>query len=74
MDALLAKVKWQFVWLYLDDMVISSRVLDERIEHVCQVLTLLNDTGVMLSLKKYEFFTNRISYLGHGVRPIVSRC
>lgn len=48
---------------------IFLRTADKNTEHVRQVLTLLNDAGVKDYLKKCKFFTNRIDYFGHDIRP-----
>lgn len=41
MDVILSSGKWQFALVYLDDMVLFSRIPDEHIDHVQQILTLL---------------------------------
>lgn len=51
-DVVLKKVKWQYALVYLDDVVKFSQTPDKHIEHFRQVLTLLNDVGVTLNLKK----------------------
>lgn len=62
-------VKWQFAWFYLGDIMFFWWTPDEHIEHIHQVLTLLNDARVTRDLKKCEFTTNRIDYLGHAIHP-----
>lgn len=62
MDFLLAKVKWQFALVYLDDIVIFSRTQDEHIAHARQLLTLLHDAGVTLNLKNAKFYGSHSSY------------
>lgn len=41
---------------------------EEHIDHVRHVLTLLNNAGVTLKLKKFTFFMDTIDYLGHVIR------
>lgn len=53
----------------LDDFTIFSGTPDDHFDYVSQVLTLLNDTGVTLNLKKYEFVTNGIDYFAHLIQP-----
>lgn len=55
-------------WVYLDDVVIFSRTPDEQIDHVRQLLTLLNDARVTLNLKKGEIFKMGKDFLGNVVR------
>lgn len=46
-----------------------SNSVEEHIRHVDEVLTVLSDAGVSLKLKKCDFFTNRVDYLGHVIHP-----
>lgn len=69
MDIRLTKVKWQCALIYLDDIVIFWRTVDEHIDHFRQVLALSHDQSSALNLKKPELFLIRIDYLGHIIRP-----
>lgn len=71
MDVILSTIRWQFALVYLDDIVVFSKNPYEHIDHVKQVLTLLHDAGVGVTLKleKCDFFKNRINYLRHVIRP-----
>lgn len=69
MDVIVAPVRWQTALVYLDDIVIFFRTLEEHITHVRQVLSLLQNAGVTLKVKKCRFITNTIGYLGHVIRP-----
>ena len=68
-DVILAQVRWQYSLVYLDDIVVFSKTGEEHIDHVRSVLSLLADAGVTLKLKKCFFFTDKIDYLGHVIRP-----
>lgn len=65
MDVLFNKVKWQFAAFSLDDIVILSRSPNVHIKHALQLLTILNDVVLTLTLKKSELFTNFVAYVGH---------
>lgn len=69
MNIILSSVKWPYPLVYLDDIFMYSESSDKHISPVGQVLTLLNEAGVTLKLKNCEFFTNRIAYLGHVIKP-----
>lgn len=69
MGVLLTKVKWKFALAYLDDVIIFSCMPEEHTYHVQKVLKVLYDAGVTLKLKKCEFFTIRIDYPAHVIRP-----
>jgi transposase InsO family protein len=69
LDMLLAKVKWKFALVYLDDVIIYSRSLEDHLVHVDYVLRLLRNAGISLKLQKCNFFQPRVDYLGHVVTP-----
>ena len=67
METLLSPYLWQFVLVYIDDIIIYSSSLDQHIQHLDQVLTLLEDSGVTLALNKCHFAYPSIQALGHHV-------
>ena len=56
LDIILARVKWQFALVYLDDVIIYSNSAREHFDHVEHVLTLLQEAGISLRLEKCAFF------------------
>lgn len=56
MDVIRSFIKWQNVILYLDEFVVVSKTSARHIEHGPSVLTLFQDAGATLKLKKCEFF------------------
>lgn len=68
-DIILSKVKWQYALVYLDDVIIYSKSVEDHFAHVRTVLTLLQNAGVSLKLNKCSFFTTAVDYLGHKIRP-----
>ena len=69
LDMILSGVRWQTCLVYIDDVIIFSRNVEDHLHHVDEVLTLLRRAGVSLKLKKCDFFRDRVSYLGHVVTP-----
>lgn len=69
MDIILFTLNRQFAIEYLNDMVLCSKTAEERINYVQQVFTLFHDAGVLLMLKRSNFFTNTIEYLCHVILP-----
>jgi len=69
LDMLLAKVKWVNALVYLDDVIVYSKSVEEHIEHLDHVLELLRGAGATLKLKKCHFFRPSVDYLGHVIRP-----
>ena len=60
--------------IYLDDIVIFSRTIEEHIIHLSQILTCLKIAGLKVKLSKCQFAQTAVKYLGHivsadGVRP-----
>ena len=65
----------EFVFVYLDDILIFSRSHAEHKQHLKQLFERLRDHGLIVSLSKCEFGVNEINFLGHkvnkhGVSPL----
>jgi RNase H-like domain found in reverse transcriptase/Reverse transcriptase (RNA-dependent DNA polymerase)/Integrase zinc binding domain/Integrase core domain/Chromo (CHRromatin Organisation MOdifier) domain len=67
MEVLLKEFLWNFVLVYIDDIVIFSRTPEEHLGHVDQVLDKMQTSGVSLSVKKCHFGYPSIDLLGHHV-------
>ncbi len=65
----MAGVKWKSCLVYLDDVIVFSRTIEEHFEHLQDVLRLLDQVGGTLKLKKCRFFCDTVDYLGHVIRP-----
>ncbi|GBG63772.1 hypothetical protein CBR_g39316 [Chara braunii] len=64
----------KFIVVYLDDILIFSRTVEEDAEHLKLVLGLLRQHQYKVNLEKCEFGRTKILYLGHeisadGLRP-----
>ncbi|GBG68187.1 hypothetical protein CBR_g2740 [Chara braunii] len=64
----------KFVVVYLDDILIFSRSVEEHAQHVDKVLSLLRQHKYKINYEKCEFGRTQILYLGHevsadGIRP-----
>ncbi|GBG78119.1 hypothetical protein CBR_g26056 [Chara braunii] len=64
----------KFIVVYLDDIHIFSRTVEEHAEHLKTVLSLLRQHQYKVNLEKCEFGHTKILYLGHeisadGLRP-----
>ncbi|CAN8073109.1 unnamed protein product [Agarophyton chilense] len=69
MDIILSRVKWKFALVYLDDFIIFSGTVKEHFCHVKKVLTIPQDAGVTLTLRKCAFFQASLDYLDQVVFP-----
>ena len=58
-----------FVVVYLDDILIYSRTLEEHKEHVHKVLKTLQDAKLLVEPTKSKFHTQDVEFLGHRITP-----
>ena len=58
-----------FVMVYLDDILIFSRTIEEHSQHLKLVLNKLREEQLYAKLSKCEFAKKSIEYLGHIVSP-----
>ncbi len=56
-----------FVLVYLDDIIVFSRSLDDHFRHLEVVFQRLREAGLKLKLKKCSFVKDSVPYLGHIV-------
>ena len=56
-----------FVFVYLDDILIFSRSRDDHKKHLKQLFDRLRDNGLVVSVSKCEFGVEEIDFLGHKV-------
>ena len=55
MDLALSQYNWQKCLVYLDDIIIFSKTFDQHVQDVQAVLSVLQQTGIGLKLKKCDF-------------------
>jgi hypothetical protein len=58
-----------FVVVYLDDILIYSKTLEEYQQHVHQVLQALQDANLLVNPEKSIFHTQEALFLGHKIKP-----
>jgi len=66
-DMILSGVKWKTCLVYLDDVIVFSRTVEEHITHLDEVFGLLSRAGVSLKASKCFLFHEEVEYLGHIV-------
>ncbi|GBG61646.1 hypothetical protein CBR_g22443 [Chara braunii] len=57
----------KFVIVYLDDILIFSKTVEEHIAHLDKILRLLRQHKFKINGEKCEFGRTRVSYLGHEI-------
>ncbi|GBG78497.1 hypothetical protein CBR_g26526 [Chara braunii] len=65
MDKVLRHQLNKFVVVYLDDILIFSKSMEEHVKHLQEVLQVLKDAQLHLNLEKSEFGRDSVMYLGH---------
>lgn len=55
------------VLVFLDDLIIFSKTLEEHEERLMKVLSRVKEFGLKLSTEKCVFFQTSVGYLGHVV-------
>ncbi|GBG77585.1 hypothetical protein CBR_g24032 [Chara braunii] len=68
----------RFVLIYLNDILVYSRSLDEHVEHLRTVLERLRQAKYKANRDKCEFAQQELEYLGHyvtqrGIRPLADK-
>ncbi len=57
----------QFIYIYLDDILIFSHSLQEHVQHVRQVLQRLLENGLYVKAEKCVFHVQSVPFLGYIV-------
>lgn len=60
---------FDFVFTYLDDLLIYSEDEEKHKTHLDKVLEILSDNGLEVALKKCQFFKSEITFLGFHISP-----
>jgi hypothetical protein len=76
MDRILAGL--DFIFVYLDDLIIGSHYLKEHLQHLWVLFQRLQVVGLVINQEKCVFGVEEVEFLGHhmnttGVVPIASR-
>ena len=69
LDTILSPFKWKTCLVYIDDIVIYSKTVEDHLRHVDEIFTALGEAGVTLKISKCRFFSDTVEYLGHIIKP-----
>jgi hypothetical protein len=67
MDEVFQDYMDKFIIVYLDDIVVYSKTLDEHLRHLDQVFSRLREHKLYAKLEKCQFMQKEIKFLGHLV-------
>ena len=67
-----------FVFVYLDDILVASNSESQHLKHLSTVFQLLSSNGLVINKSKCTFGATKLEYLGHmitnaGICPLTSR-
>ena len=65
MESCLGDLHLQYCIIYLDDIIVFSKMLDEHVKWLRSVFEKLDQAGLHLKPSKCEFFKKRVEYLGN---------
>ena len=65
MNDILGRYLWKFVLVFFDDILIYSKTWEEHLQHIRQVMALLQANSVFLKKSKCSFGQTTVGYLGH---------
>ena len=57
----------KFFIVYLDDILILSKTLEENLMHICRVFDKMREEKLLINLKKCSFLKKEVVYLGFVV-------
>jgi len=69
MDQILREYIDDFVVVYLDDILIYSKTLEEHHQHVRLVLAKFREHNLLINPEKSEFHTQKIDFVGYTITP-----
>ena len=69
MGDILRGLEYRFALIYIDDIIIFSKSVEEHLSHLEEVFRRLREANVKLNPKKCNFVKQKVEYLGHVVTP-----
>ena len=67
MNAELAKWLWQFILVYVDNIIIYSRTFEDHLRHLDSILGVMEDVNITLAPKKCHLAYQSLQLLGQKI-------
>ena len=67
MERVLSGLHWQLLLVYLDDIIVYAKTVEEELRRLATVFQRLRDSGLKLKARKCHLFKESVLYLGHIV-------
>ena len=64
---LLVSTRWDFCLVYIDDVLIFSKTFEQHVDHLNEILSVLQEANLQLNPKKCSLVKPEIDYLGHTI-------
>jgi hypothetical protein len=79
MNSILNKKLDEFMIIYIDDIFVYSKTMEEHVEHLEYVLNKLHENKLFANMAKNEFDQENMNFLGHvllkeRVRSTLGNC
>lgn len=68
-DLIRSKRKWKTGIVYMDDIIICSKDIEEHLHHVDEIVTKFGEYGFTLNLKKCRTCSDSVANLGRIINP-----
>jgi len=65
MNTIFAPLMRKCVLVFMDDILVYSKTLDQHVQHLSQVFQIIRDNQFLIKKSKYAFAQQSIEYLGH---------
>ena len=69
MGHILRELEYRFALIYIDDVIIFSKSIEDHLVHLEEVFRRLREANVKLNPSKCSFVKQKVDYLGHVVTP-----
>ena len=67
MNSVMSEFLFNFLLVYLDDLMIFSKTFEEHMQHLERVLKRIGETGLKVNLDKCQLLRREVDYLGHTI-------
>ena len=67
MNGVMSDFLFNFLLVYLDDLLIFSHNFEDHLQHLDRVLQRIGETGLKLNLDKCQLLREEVNYLGHTI-------
>eukprot|EP00731_Ephydatia_muelleri_P005099 Em0002g1275a len=72
MERVLAGLHWSTCLVYIDDIILFSRTVQEHFQNLTEVFQRLKQAGLKLKPKKCHLFRNKVKYLGRQLEEMAN--